>query len=160
MAAAMRRTITVRAASRLPVPMYPQGRGTSGIPWGVVSRMTTARMSENANTALHSPAVSRPNPHEAAMTSAAARRISRNTRLLVTKQAMAMSTAPMSFTQGFMRCRKLSPGTYSRNLAISRSPPLPRLRPPYRMPELPPSPFGPRCSPRPPPPGSLPRARE
>ena len=44
--------------------------------------------------------------------------------------------------------------------AISRSPPLPRLRPPYRMPGPPPSPFGPRCSPRPQPRDRPPRARE
>ncbi len=121
MAAASRRTMAVRAASRLPVPMKPQGSVTSGVPVGVVSSSTTAKMSEKAKTAFMRPAVSRRSPQARARATAMASMAVRNARLLVTKQAMAKSTAQTSFTEGFMRCRKLSPGTYSKNLAITRS---------------------------------------
>ncbi len=128
MEAVISRMITVRAASRLPVPMKPQGSGTSWAPRGVVSKMTAARITENASTPLQSPTVSRIMWQLAASARAAANRSARNARLVVQKQAMAKITAQISFTDGFMRCRKLVPGTYSKNFAMVTGP-LPGRRP-------------------------------
>ena len=91
---------------------------------------TTAKISENANTAFARPMAGLTMPHVAASAKPAASSTAKNARLLEQKHASANAAAAASLATGFMRCSGLVPGTYSRNeLMRTRS---------FRLSELPP----------------------
>ena len=76
-------------------------------------------MSENANTALHKSPLSRGPTRTSGYDERGGQKgISRNTRLLVTKQAMAMSTAD-ELHAGVHAMQEASPAHIPENLAIS-----------------------------------------